>query len=109
MVVGRFGDHLPGYRLEDILSRSGVEIRRSTIHDWLAAMPDLAQPLYELMKQRVLQSKVIHTDGTQVRLIDTAIQVHVWRGSGLIREMQIIRMKFTTSPPSGSDLDRRIF
>lgn len=33
MVVGKFGDHLPGYRLEDILSRSGVEIRRSTIYD----------------------------------------------------------------------------
>lgn len=69
----RFGDHLPGYRLEDILSRHGVEIRRSTIYDWLAAVADLAQPLYDLMKQRVLQSKVIHADDTQVKLIDTTI------------------------------------
>ena len=73
MVGGKFGDHLPGYRLEDILSRQGVEIRRSTIYDWLSAVADLTQPLYDLLKQRVLQSKVIHTDDTQVKLIDTTI------------------------------------
>ena len=30
-------------------------------------------PLYDLMKQRVVESKVIHTDETQVKLIDTTI------------------------------------
>ena len=74
MVVGKFGDHLPGYRLEDILSRSGVEIRRSTIYDWLSAAADLLQPVYDLLKQRVLQSKVIHTDDTPVKLIDPLLQ-----------------------------------
>lgn len=74
MVVGKFGDHLPGYRLEDILSRSGVDIRRSTIYDWLAAVADLMKPVYRLMKQRVLSSKVIHTDDTQVKLIDPQIR-----------------------------------
>jgi transposase len=73
MVVGKFGDHLPGYRLEDILSRSGVEIRRNTIYDWLSVVADLTRPLYELMKQRVLASKVIHTDDTQVKLIDHTV------------------------------------
>lgn len=70
LAVGKFGDHLPGYRLKDILSRHGVEIRRSTIYDWLASVADLVIPLYELMKERVLESKVIHTDDTQVKLVD---------------------------------------
>jgi hypothetical protein len=73
MVVGKFGDHLPGYRLEDILSRQGVEIHRNTIYDWLSGVADLASPLYDLMKQRVVESKVIHTDDTQVKLVDTTI------------------------------------
>jgi transposase len=73
VVVSKFGDHLPGYRIEDIFSRHGVEVRRSTIYDWLSAVADLAAPLYELMKSRVLQSRVIHTDDTQVKLIDTSI------------------------------------
>jgi len=74
VVVGKFGDHLPGYRQEDIFSRHGVEIRRSTIYDWLSGVADLCQPLYELMKQNVLRSKVIHTDDTQVKLIDKALR-----------------------------------
>lgn len=74
MAVGKFGDHLPGYRLEDILSRHGVEIRRSTIYGWLASVAELVTPLVELMKVRVLQSKVIHTDDTQVKLIDKTIR-----------------------------------
>ena len=74
VVVSKFGDHLPGYRQEDIFSRHGIEIRRSTIYGWLAAAADLCQPLYELMKNRVLASKVIHTDDTQVKLIDHSIK-----------------------------------
>lgn len=73
MVLGKFGDHLPGYRLEDILSRQGVDVRRSTIYDWLAAAADLVEPLAAMMKDRVLQSKVIHTDDTQVKLIDKSM------------------------------------
>lgn len=74
MVVGKFGDHLPGYRLEDILLRHGADIHRSTIYDWLSSVADLTKPLYELMKQRVLSSRVIHTDDTKVKLIDHAVR-----------------------------------
>ena len=80
MVLGKFGDHLPGYRMEDILFRHGVEIRRSTIYDWLAAAADLAKPLVDFMRHEVLQSKVIHTDDTQVKLIDKSL-----RGTRLAR------------------------
>ena len=72
MVVGKFGDHLPAYRLEDILQRHGADIRRSTICDWMAAVADLLKPLYALMKQRVLSSHVVQTDDTKVKLIDNA-------------------------------------
>ncbi len=80
MVVGKFGDHLPGYRLEDILSRHGVDIRRSTIYDWFTGVAETVRPLYELMKQRVLASRIIHTDDTQVKLID-----HLISGTRLAR------------------------
>ena len=73
VVVSKFGDHLPGYRQEDIFARHGINIRRSTIYGWLAQVADLCMPLHELMKERVLQSKVIHTDDTQVKLIDHSI------------------------------------
>ena len=74
VVLSKFGDHLPGYRQEDIFSRHGVNIRRSTIYDWLSSVAELARPLYERMKREVLASKVIHTDDTQVKLIDKTIR-----------------------------------
>jgi transposase len=58
--------HLPLYRLERILARHGVEVARSTMCAWMAAMALLLKPLYEVLSGRVRQSKVIHTDETRV-------------------------------------------
>jgi transposase len=68
-VLSKYGDHLPLYRQEDILSRHGVRIRRSTLCDWMAAAAELARPLWELMRQKVLHSRVIHTDDTTVKML----------------------------------------
>jgi transposase len=65
----KYGDYLPLYRQEDILARYGVIIRRSTLCDWVAAASDLARPLYKLMCERVLESHVIHTDDTGVKML----------------------------------------
>jgi len=73
VVVGKFGDHLPGYRLEDIFTRHNLLIRRSTIYGWLSAAADLSLPLVGLLTQRVLRSKVVHTDDTSVKLIDHSL------------------------------------
>jgi transposase len=69
VIVSKFADHLPLYRQEKIFARSGLELPRSTLCDWLAGCAELLQPLYALLVQRVLQSKVIHTDDTPVRLL----------------------------------------
>jgi len=68
-VLGKYGDHLPLYRQEDILARHGVVIRRSTLCDWIAAAAELARPLWALMREKVLQSRVIHTDDTGVKML----------------------------------------
>ncbi len=44
--VGKFGDHLPLYRLEDILTRYGVYLSRSKMCDWMKAFDYLFRPLY---------------------------------------------------------------
>ena len=67
--VSKFGDHLPLYRLEDILTRYGVYISRSTLCDWMKAVADLFRPLYELQRERVLQSSVMWTDDTHITVL----------------------------------------
>jgi len=70
VIVSKYSDHLPLHRLERILERHGIAIARSTLCDWAAQCADALRPLYDLMVQRVLQSKVIHTDDTPVDVLD---------------------------------------
>jgi transposase len=66
VVVSKLGDHLPLYRLENIFARQQVHVARSTMCAWMQVAGELVRPLVELMKQRVKQSRVIHTDDTTV-------------------------------------------
>lgn len=69
IVVSKFGDHLPLYRLEDIFVRHGIHLPRSTLGDWVRAAGDLLQPLYDLQRQGVLQSPLMWTDDTPVTVL----------------------------------------
>jgi hypothetical protein len=68
LIVSKFCDHLPLYRCERMLARFGVNLARSTLCDWLAQSGVLLRPLWELLKCRVQQSRVIQTDDTPVRV-----------------------------------------
>jgi transposase len=64
IVASKFSDYLPFYRLEDIFERQGFEISRATQSVWCGDVGDLADPLYELMTERVRTSHVVATDDT---------------------------------------------
>ena len=70
VVVSKYADHLPLKRQENILARPGVEISRKTMCGWAMSAAEILSPLYDLMRARVLQSKVIHTDDTTVPVLD---------------------------------------
>lgn len=70
ILVGKYSDHLPLYRHESILSRNGVQLSRSTMSRWGLETAELLQPLTDLMKNRVLQSHVVHTDDTTIPVQD---------------------------------------
>jgi transposase len=69
VLVSKFADHLPIYRLEDILIRHGVHLSRSTLCDWVRNAADLLGPLAALEKTLVLQSPVLWTDDTHVLVL----------------------------------------
>lgn len=69
IVVGKFGDHLPLYRQEDIFVRHGLHLARSTLCDWVSAAAELLKPLYQLQLQLTVQSAVLWTDDTPVNVL----------------------------------------
>jgi transposase len=70
IVMDKYQDHLPLYRSEQRFGRLGVTLPRSTMCDWMAACAELLTPLYQLLVQLVLGSKVLHTDDTTVPVQD---------------------------------------
>jgi transposase len=69
VLVSKFADHLTTYRLEDILTRHGVYLSRSTLCDWVRNAAELLKPLADLQKALVLQSPVLWTDDTHVTVL----------------------------------------
>jgi transposase len=70
IVTSKFSDYTPLYRLEDLFERSGFEIARSTMSLWCRDVAELVTPLYRLMVQRVLESRVIGTDDTIMPMLN---------------------------------------
>ena len=69
VVVSKFAEHLPLYRFEDISTRYGLYLPRSTLCDWVRNVANLLKPLYELEKELVQTSPVIWTDDTHVTVL----------------------------------------
>ena len=64
IIVSKYFDHLPLYRLEHIMKRQGLPLARSTMCDWMAASAEALRPLYDIMVSQVLLSAWLHTDDT---------------------------------------------
>jgi transposase len=86
LTTSRFADHLPYYRQEDILSRIGFRIDRSTQWRWMRALSEAVEPLANLMRRLVLESSVLGVDETPVRMLNLAapgsVKSYLWSTVG---------------------------
>ena len=70
IIVSKFIDHLPIYRIRRQLKRSGVDISESTINDWIKAVVYLLEPLYTIQRARILGRDYLMVDETTIRVLD---------------------------------------
>jgi len=69
LVISKFVDHLPFYRQVQMFKRLGVTLAESTVNDWFRSGCDLLEPLYECLKQKVVQSDYLMADETPIRVL----------------------------------------
>ncbi len=69
IVIAKFCDHIPLYRLAEICARSGLDIDRSQLAEWLGHVAWLLAPLVELIAAHVMAGRVIHCDDTPVPVL----------------------------------------
>lgn len=70
VMVSKYCDHLPLYRLSRIVARDGVQIDRSTMAGWVARGDELLDPLLAALGRYVLAAEKVHADDTPVKVLD---------------------------------------
>jgi transposase len=70
VIVGKYLDHLPLYRLEGIAAREGVTLSRSTLAEWVGRLGVTLDPLAQRLAELLRQRSVLHADETPVRQLD---------------------------------------
>jgi transposase len=80
IVTKKFADHLPLYRIEEILKREGIKISRKLLSQWVVKTGLALKPLHDEMLTRVLGSKNIFIDETPVKLLapEKCKQSYLW-------------------------------
>ncbi|WNV03396.1 IS66 family transposase [Candidatus Methylospira mobilis] len=70
VMIGKYQDHLPLYRLEQIAARDDVILSRSTLADWVGRVGVALQPLVDRLAWHLLQRNALHADETPVAQLD---------------------------------------
>ncbi|MDD5581440.1 MAG: IS66 family transposase [Methylobacter sp.] len=70
LMIGKYVDHLPLYRLEQIAARTQVSLARSTLAEWVGRVGVALQPLADRLTWHLLQGNTLPADETPVSQLE---------------------------------------
>jgi transposase len=91
VVIAKYIDHLPLYRQEAIYLRSGIELSRAMLAEWMGACGVALQPLADRLRERMKSIPILHADETPVGLLDP--------GSGRMHRSYLFVYRTAIGPP----------
>lgn len=103
VIIGKYLDHLPLYRLEQIAQRQDVVLARSTLAEWVGRIGVALQPLADRLALTLRQCSVLHADESPVRQLDPGAgktkRAYLWayRTNGLHTGPPIVVFDYQTS------------
>jgi transposase len=82
LIVERFQNHLPYYRLEAKYRSEGLELSRSVLCESMGRCAELLEPIADRIRAEILASPIVNTDDTPVTLAQSpeggSRQARVW-------------------------------
>ena len=69
IIIAKFADGMPLYRLEGILKRHGGSIGRSTMASWLIRLAIQFQPVINLLHETQLSAFYLQCDETRLKVL----------------------------------------
>ena len=70
VLVSKYADHLPLYRQSQILARSGIDIHRSTLADWVGTAAFHLRPVVDRLAEHLKASTKLFMDETTAPVLD---------------------------------------
>ena len=71
IVIGKFLHHLPHYRqVTKTLKDAGINLSKQTVWDWTRRTAELLEPLWELMREKLLTLDCLAADETTTPMVD---------------------------------------
>jgi len=80
ILVKKYADHLPLYRIQEILSRQRIGISRQLLSQWVVRIGTSLEILVEEMKKRILDGDTLYIDEIPVPLLakKQTTQAYMW-------------------------------
>ncbi len=69
IVVGKYSDGLPLYRLEEIFARQDVDLSRTTMARWMVQVATALMPIRNVLSDRMFAAHAISCDETSVQVL----------------------------------------
>ena len=70
LLISKYVDHLPLYRLIEIFKRKQLKIPPSTINGWVHTGIKLLTPLYQALRKDVLHAGYLQADETTIKVLE---------------------------------------
>jgi transposase len=108
VMVSKYVDHLPLYRLERQAARSGVTLSRSTLADWVGRTGVALEPLWLRLAELLRQGTVLHADETPVQQLDPGNgktkRAYLWAYRSNVLGKRPCRSSSSTTSPAGREV-----
>lgn len=92
IVIDKYTDHLPVHRQIQRFEREGIKLSSSTLTDWISGTCTLLEPLYEVLKKKILSSDYLQADETPIKVLDKAKKGATHRGYHWVYHAPIERL-----------------
>jgi len=74
ILIDKYLDHLPLHRQQKRFLRSNIDIKLSTMNEWVRKAFNLLNPLYEAHERLMTQSNYLMSDETTLRVLDRTLK-----------------------------------
>lgn len=107
LIISKYVEHLPLYRLAHIAARQGVSLSRSTLAEWVGRIGVALQPLVDRLVELLLLRGVLHADETPVAQLEPGsgktrrAYLWVYRSNDLEHGPPIVVFDYQTSRSGG--------